>query len=132
MRQSSPTGAAVGNASDKDMAMFRATEGAFDPDNLQSKDILPVLKEIKRKRLDIYNNASEILKANNPEYTPPEITYAPEDKKISKQQQVIQSQERIRVKAPYQKNGQDVFGTIPKSEVDKKLSEGFTLAPLTQ
>lgn len=132
MRLAAPTGAAVGNVSDKDMELFKASEGALDPDTQTDKDILPVLRDIYRKRLETYNESVGIIKNKNPEYTPPEIKYTPEDKKTSKKQQDIQSEERVRVKAPYQKNGQDVFGTIPKSEVDKKLSEGFTLAPLTQ
>ena len=132
MRLAAPTGAAVGNVSDKDMELFKDSEGALDPDTQTDKDILPVLRDIYRKRLETYNESVGIIKNKNPEYTPPEIKYTPEDKKTSKKQQDIQSEERVRVKAPYQKNGQDVFGTIPKSEVDKKLSEGFTLAPLTQ
>lgn len=117
MRQSSPTGAAVGNASDKDMAMFRATEGSFDPDNLQAKDILPVLNEIKRKRLDIYNEATEKLKANNPEYTPPAIQYPKKEK-----QQTSQAEDKVSVISPDGK-----IGKIPKSQVEEAISKGYKL-----
>jgi hypothetical protein len=75
MRNASPTGAAVGNTSDKEMQIFRDTEGPLDPDTQTDKDILPVLREIYRKRLQIYNDSVEILKANNPEYTPPPLEY---------------------------------------------------------
>jgi hypothetical protein len=133
MRLAAPTGAAVGNVSDKDMELFKASEGSLDPDTQTDKDILPVLRDIYRKRLDDYNKSVDILKNKNPEYTPPTIKYTQENKKTSKQkQEATRTEERIRVKAPYQKDGKDVFGTIPKSEVDKKLLEGFTLAPLTQ
>jgi cytochrome c556 len=126
MRQSSPTGGAVGNVSDKDMELFRATEGSFDPDSLQAKDILPTLKEIKRKRLQIYNDSVEKLKTNNPKYTPPAIQYP---KKEGKKQESTQA-EKVRLKAPYQKNGKDVFGTVPQTEVEQYLSKGYTVAPL--
>jgi hypothetical protein len=114
MRQASPTGAAVGNASDKDMAMFKATEGSFDPDNLKAEDILPVLREIKRKRQKIYNDASEVLKANNPEYNPPEIKYP-------KKEKVTQS-EKVSVVSPDGK-----VGKIPKSQLEEALSKGYKL-----
>ena len=114
MRQSSPTGAAVGNASDKDMAMFKATEGSFDPDNLKSEDILPVLREIKRKRQKIYNDASEVLKANNPEYNPPEIKYPKKEK--------VTQTEKVSVISPDGK-----VGKIPKSQLDEALSKGYKL-----
>ena len=114
MRQSSPTGAAVGNASDKDMAMFKATEGSFDPDNLQSEDILPVLREIKRKRQKIYDDASEVLKANNPEYNPPEIKYPKKEK--------VTQTEKVSVISPDGK-----VGKIPKSQLDEALSKGYKL-----
>jgi hypothetical protein len=112
MRQSSPTGAAVGNASDKDMAMFKATEGSFDPDNLQATDILPVLKEIKRKRLDVYNNSINILKQNNPEYNPPEIKYPKKEKAAQT--------EKVSVISPDGK-----VGKIPKSQLDEAISKGY-------
>jgi len=128
MRSASPTGAAVGNVSNQENEMFSNTEGPLDP-SLEKKDILPVLEELKRKRLKIYNDSVEILKANNPGYTPPAIEYPKEEKKSKKTKS---SEEMVRMKAPYQKEGKDVFGTVPKSKVDKKLSEGFTLAPLTQ
>lgn len=112
MRQSSPTGAAVGNATDKDMAMFKATEGSFDPDNLKSEDILPVLREIKRKRQKIYNDASEVLKANNPEYNPPEIKYPKKEK--------VTQTEKVSVISPDGK-----VGKIPKSQLDEALSKGY-------
>lgn len=128
MRSASPTGAAVGNVSNQENEMFANTEGPLDP-SLEKKDILPVLRELKRKRLKIYNDSVEILKANNPGYTPPAIEYPKEEKKSSKTKS---SEEMIRMKAPYKKDGKDVFGQVPKSKVDKKLSEGFTLAPVTQ
>lgn len=114
MRQASPTGAAVGNASDKDMAMFKATEGSFDPDNLKSEDILPVLREIKRKRQKIYNDASEVLKANNPEYNPPEIKYPKKEK--------VTQTEKVSVISPDGK-----VGKIPKPQLDEALSKGYKL-----
>lgn len=114
MRQSSPTGAAVGNASDKDMAMFKDTEGSFDPNNLKSEDILPVLREIKRKRQKIYNDASEVLKANNPEYNPPEIKYPKKEK--------VTQTEKVSVISPDGK-----VGKIPKSQLDEALSKGYKL-----
>jgi len=114
MRQASPTGAAVGNATDKDMAMFKATEGSFDPDNLKSEDILPVLREIKRKRQKIYNDASEVLKANNPEYNPPEIKYPKKEK--------VTQTEKVSVISPDGK-----VGKIPKSQLEEAMSKGYKL-----
>lgn len=114
MRQASPTGAAAGNTSDKEMAMFRATEGSFDPSNLKSEDILPVLREIKRKRLDVYNNSVNILKQNNPEYNPPEIKYPKKEKSPQT--------EKVSVISPDGK-----VGKIPKSQLDEALSKGYKL-----
>ena len=114
MRQASPTGAAVGNTSDKEMAMFKATEGSFDPDNLKSEDILPVLREIKRKRLDVYNNSVNILKQNNPEYSPPEIKYPKKEK--------APQAENVSVISPEGK-----VGKIPKSQLEEALSKGYKL-----
>lgn len=119
MRQASPTGAAVGNTSDKEMSMFRATEGSFDPDNLQAKDILRVLREIKRKRLDVYNNSVNILKQNNPEYTPPEIKYPKETKQKGKAKS---DEDMVSVVSPDGKSGR-----IPKSQLEQALTEGYKL-----
>ena len=117
MRQSSPTGAAVGNVTEKENEMFAATEGPIDP-SLEAKDILPVLREIKRKRLEIYNDSIEKLKANNPEYTPPTITYP---KKQNKKQETSQV-EKVSVVSPDGK-----VGKIPKSQLEEALSKGYKL-----
>lgn len=117
MRQASPTGAAVGNVTDRDMALFKATEGTIDPDKSTDKDILPVLREIYRKRLKIFNDSSNILKQNNPEYTPPAIEYPKEErrKKTTKT-----AEDRVKVVSPDGKRG-----TVLRSELDTYLSQGF-------
>jgi hypothetical protein len=117
MRNASPTGAAVGNASDKDMAMFKATEGPIDPDRLTDKDILPVLRNIYRKRLDVYNESIGKLKENNPSYTPPEIKYTPQEKKTKKK-----TDEMVSVVSPDGKSGR-----IPKSQLEQAIAEGYKL-----
>lgn len=117
MRQASPTGAAVGNTSDKDMNLFKATEGTLDPDRATAEDILPVLKDIYRKRLDIYNNSSKILKENNPEYAPPSISYP----KPSKKKETTKA-EKVSVISPDGK-----VGSIPKSQLEEAISKGYKL-----
>lgn len=117
MRQASPTGAAVGNTSDKDMNLFKATEGTLDPDRATAEDILPVLKDIYRKRLDIYNNSSKILKENNPDYTPPSISYP----KPSKKKEDTKS-EKVSVISP---DGR--VGSIPKSQLEEAISKGYKI-----
>lgn len=116
MRSASPTGAAVGNVSNQENEMFSNTEGPLDP-SLDKKDILPVLREIKRKRLKIYNDAVEILKANNPGYIPPSIEYPKEETKSSKSKK-----EMISVISPDGK-----VGKIPKSQLEEALSKGYKL-----
>lgn len=119
MRQASPTGAAVGNTSDKEMGLFKATEGTIDPDKSTAKDILPVLKDIYRKRLDIYNNSANILKQNNPEYTPPAIEYPKETKRKSASKV---TNEMVSVVSPDGKSGR-----IPKSQLEQAIAEGYKL-----
>lgn len=116
MRQASPTGAAVGNVTEKENQMFSDTEGPIDP-SLGAKDILPVLREIKRKRQKIYDDATEILKANNPEYTPPAIQYPKEEKR---KKPAKTAEDRVRVVSP-----DGIDGTVPRSELDTYLSQGF-------
>jgi hypothetical protein len=117
MRRASPTGAAVGNTSDKEMGLFRATEGPIDPDNLKAEDLLPVLRNIYRKRLDIYNDSVNKLQENNPGYTPPEIKYTPQEKKTKNK-----SDEMVSVVSPDGKSGR-----IPNSQVDQAIAEGYKL-----
>lgn len=120
MRQASPTGAAVGNVTDRDMALFKATEGTIDPDKSTDKDILPVLREIYRKRLKIFNDSSNILKQNNPEYTPPAIQYPKEEKR---KKPAKTAENRVKVISPDGKRG-----TVLRSELDTYLSQGFKVS----
>ena len=117
MRIAAPTGAAVGNVSDKDMELFKASEGALDPDTQTDKDILPVLREIYRKRLSIYNESVNALKNKNPEYIPPSTKYTPEDKKTKKK-----SEDMVSVVSPDGKPGR-----IPKSQLEQAIAEGYKL-----
>ena len=118
MRNASPTGAAVGNTSDREMQIFRDTEGPLDPDTQAAEDIIPVLKEIYRKRLKIYNDSVEILKANNQEYTSPPLEYPKEQKK--KPSKTKSAKEMVSVISPDGKSGK-----IPRSQLEAAMAEGY-------
>lgn len=120
MRLAAPTGAAVGNVSDKDMELFKNTEGALDPDTQTDKDILPVLRDIYRKRLKDYNESTAIIKSKNPEYTPPAIKYPKEEKR---KKPAKTAEDRVKVVSPDGKKG-----TVLKSELDTYLSQGFKVS----
>jgi hypothetical protein len=59
MRQNSPTGASVGNPSDKDMEILRSLEGQFDPSKITPKQFKMNLVRAQNSRANVLHGTPE-------------------------------------------------------------------------
>lgn len=116
MRKASPTGAAVGPVSDKDMELFKSSEGALDVDRLPADIIIERLEQIKNKRIQIIDEASNNIKQFDESYKIPPLEFEKKKKTVSNKGKMVN------VFRPDGKPGQ-----IPESQLQEALSEGFKL-----
>jgi hypothetical protein len=114
MRKASPTGAAVGNVTEKEMELFKAAEGALDVDQLPSDIIIERLEQIKNERVKEINKASINIKQFDDSYKIPQLKF--EKKKGSTKGKMVN------VVRPDGKTG-----TIPESQLQEAISQGFKL-----
>jgi len=116
MRKASPTGAAVGPVSDKDMELFKSSEGALDIDQLPADVVIERLEQIKNKRVEMINDAANNIKRFDDSYKIPQLQFE------KKKKAVLNKGKMVNVFRPDGKPGQ-----IPESQLQEALSEGFKL-----
>jgi len=116
MRKASPTGAAVGNVTEKEMELFKAAEGALDVDQLPSDIIIERLERIKDERVKEINKASINIKQFDDSYEIPQFKFEKKKKTISNKGKMVN------VFRPDGKPGQ-----IPESQLQEAISQGFKL-----
>jgi hypothetical protein len=116
MRKASPTGAAVGNVTEKEMDLFKAAEGALDVDQLPSDIIIERLERIKDERVKEINKASINIKQFDNSYEIPKFKFEKPKKSGSIKGKMVN------VIRPDGKTG-----TIPESQLQEAISQGFKL-----
>jgi hypothetical protein len=116
MRKASPTGAAVGNVTEKEMELFKAAEGALDVDQLPSDIIIERLERIRDERVKDINKASINIKQFDDSYEIPQLQFEKKKKTVSNKGKMVN------VFRPDGKPGQ-----IPESQLQEAISQGFKL-----
>ena len=116
MRKASPTGAAVGNVTEKEMDLFKAAEGALDVDQLPSDIIIERLERIRDERVKEINKASINIKQFDDSYEIPQFKFEKPKKSGSIKGKMVN------VVRPDGKTG-----TIPESQLQEAISQGFKL-----